>query len=84
MRHYDDTPPYAMVFPSVGLGHRSVKTPGGPAVEPAVEAIRRVITGQAGEPKGVLSNNRQILNTWILLTLFIVFARDPELSIIFE
>ena len=36
------------------------------------------------DPGGGLSNNRQILNTWILLTLFIVFVRDHELSIIFE
>ena len=31
MMRYDDTPHYAMVFPSVGRGQRSVKTPGGSA-----------------------------------------------------
>ena len=58
MRHYDDTPPYAMVFPSVGRGHRSVKTPGGPAAE----AIRRVVTVQAGDPEGELCLGNKAFN----------------------
>lgn len=34
MMPYDDTPHYAMVFPSVGRGQRSVKTPEGQQQKP--------------------------------------------------